>query len=338
MPTWRDLVKDNPLNWLLEPDEINTAVRYLTLRDLVGLTDESPELIEARSAMYSTGIIPQILAVQNPSGYWVKPGGGYNPKYTGTVWSLTLLAQMGANRSEPRIKTAAEYVLKNTLSSLGWFSYNGTPSGFIHCHSGYLGEAMINMGYDDDPRVLSAIEMQARLVTGEGIAEPGSENHLRFYHYTSGPNFKCGKLPCAWGAVKALKAISSVPEHQRTPIMRSAIERGKELFFNADLAVCKFSNVEKGKPSGNWFKFGFPNFYIGDLLEVLDVLSRLGHGQDPRLDSAWNLVLEKQGVSGLWPMEYSYNGKLWSDIEVKGEPSKWVTLRALRALKAAFPV
>ena len=337
MPTWRDLVKGDSLTWLLEPDDANPAVRYLALRDLVRLPQESPELIAARSEMYSTGTIPQMLAAQNPIGYWVKPGGGYYPKYTGTVWSLTLLAQMGADISGPRIRTAAEYVLKNTISPTSWFSYNRTPSGFIHCHAGYLGEAMCDLGFGDDARVTTAIEMQARLVTGEGIADMGSQDSVRFYHYAAGPNFICGKLPCAWGAVKALKAISSVPECQRTPAMRSAIERGKELFFNADLTVCKFSNLEKGKPSSNWFNFGFPNYYIGDMLEVLEVMSRIGEGQDPRLEKAWSLVLDKQNAKGRWPMEYSYNGKLWSDIEVKGEPSKWVTLRVLRALKTAFP-
>ncbi len=48
------------------------------------------------------------------------------------------------------------------------------------------------------------------------------------------------------------------------------------------------------------------------------------------------MLLEKQDSQGHWKMEYSYNGKTWSDVEQKGLPSKWVTLRALRALKARF--
>jgi hypothetical protein len=35
-------------------------------------------------------------------------------------------------------------------------------------------------------------------------------------------------------------------------------------------------------------------------------------------------------------MEHSFNGKMWIDIEEKGEPSKWITLRALRVLKTAY--
>ena len=336
MNKWQDLLKGDSLTWLLEEDKANPAVCYLALRDIVGLPEDSPELLKAKTEAMTTGTIERVLASQRPQGYWVKPGAGYSPKYTGTVWSLTLLAQMGADISEPGVKAAVEYILKNSMSPTGWFSYNGTPSGFIHCHAGYLGEAMINLGFNDDPRVMSAIDLQARLVTGEGIAPMGSEDPIRFYHYTSGPGFVCGKLPCAWGAVKTMKAIASVPDQRRTQTMRTAIERGKELFFNADLTVCKFSNLKNGKPSGNWFKFGFPLFYVGDVLEVLDVMARLGEGQNPRLEKAWNLVLDKQDAEGRWPMEYSYNGKLWSDIEAKGKPSKWVTLRVLRALKAAF--
>ena len=34
-------------------------------------------------------------------------------------------------------------------------------------------------------------------------------------------------------------------------------------------------------------------------------------------------------------MEYTYNGKMWADVEAPGQSSKWVTLRALRLLKRA---
>jgi hypothetical protein len=46
-----------------------------------------------------------------------------------------------------------------------------------------------------------------------------------------------------------------------------------------------------------------------------------------------DLVLSKQDEQGRWKMEYSYNGKTLVDIEEKGKPSKWVTLRVLRLLK-----
>ena len=44
-------------------------------------------------------------------------------------------------------------------------------------------------------------------------------------------------------------------------------------------------------------------------------------------------MLSRQDEQGRWKLEYSYHGKMWMDVEKKGKPSKWVTLRALRVLK-----
>jgi len=63
------------------------------------------------------------------------------------------------------------------------------------------------------------------------------------------------------------------------------------------------------------------------------VLSTLGYGGDKRLAAAYKLLIEKQDQQGRGLLEYTYNGKTWIDVEEKGKPSKWVTLRALGALK-----
>ena len=73
--------------------------------------------------------------------------------------------------------------------------------------------------------------------------------------------------------------------------------------------------------------------YVTDVLQNLEVLTALGMGSDPRLRPAIDLLLSKQDEQGRWTMEYTYNGKTWTDVEIKGQPSKWVTLRALRVLK-----
>ena len=47
-------------------------------------------------------------------------------------------------------------------------------------------------------------------------------------------------------------------------------------------------------------------------------------------------VLSKQDDQGCWKLEYGYKGKMWIDIEKKGKPSKWITLRALRVIKRVY--
>ena len=68
---------------------------------------------------------------------------------------------------------------------------------------------------------------------------------------------------------------------------------------------------------------------------MVEGLAALGYGADPRLANALALVLSKQDSRGRWALEYHYNGKTWVDAGAPKAPNPWVTLRALRVLKAA---
>ncbi len=160
------------LDWLLEPD--SPGVRYLALRDLVNLAENNSELVEAQARAHENGPIAGILANMQPEGYWVKPGAGYNPKYFSTVWSIILLAQLGARCSlDARIPRACGYLLDHALAEGGQFSSTGAPSGTVDCLQGNLCGALLDLGVED-PRLEAAFDWMARTVTGEGIA-PNSE-------------------------------------------------------------------------------------------------------------------------------------------------------------------
>jgi hypothetical protein len=72
------------------------------------------------------------------------------------------------------------------------------------------------------------------------------------------------------------------------------------------------------------------------VLENLEVLAELGHARDPRLASAVAWLSAKQDAHGRWINEYAYTGKTGMRIDRQGQPSKWVTLRACRFLRAAL--
>jgi hypothetical protein len=179
----------------------------------------------------------------------------------------------------------------------------------------------------------------ARTVTGEGLAPAGDRQaSLRYYAGKCGPGFNCGannKLPCAWGAVKVMLAFSIRPAGIQNALFKKAFEQGVDFLLGVDPAEAEYPTGFASKPSGNWWKFGFPVFYITDLLQNLEALIGCGLRGDPRLERALALVVEKQDADGRWPLEFSYAGKTWVDFGPKREPNKWVTLRALRVLKAA---
>jgi len=336
MTDWRNLLNADATDWLLGQD--NPSVRYFTLTQLLDRPLDDPEAVAARRAVMATGPVPAILAEQHPDGYWVKPGPGYNPKYRSTVWSAIYLAQLGADGEHPRVRAGAEYILSHTVASTGAFSATGTPSGAIHCLNGNLCAALLDLGWVGDERLDRALEWEARAVLGEGIAPADDEDApLRYYKSgTTGPGFACAannKLPCAWGAVKAMLAFAKLPASARTPLIQRAIRAGLDFLLSRDPAVADYPMGWNDKPSGSWRRFGFPIFYVTDTLQNLEVLTRFGLAGDPRLDAAVELVRTAQDEEGCWALRYHYTGKTWADVETKGQPSKWVTLRSLRVLK-----
>lgn len=333
--SWQTQLKGDSVSWLLEKDD--PGVRYLGLRDLKDLSGDDRELRVARKAAHQQGPIAAVLDGMNDEGYWAKAGPGYSPKYHGTVWSIILLAQLGAAATEDkRIARACTYLLDNNLTEGGQFSTSTAPSGTVDCLQGNMCWALRELGCDD-PRLMKAIDWMARTVTGEGIA-PLTDKHaeVRYYAYKCGPGFACGvngQLPCAWGAVKVMLAFGKVPVNQRTPLMKRAIKQGVDFLFSVDPATAAYPTRDGAKPNRSWWKFGFPVFYVTDILQNVEALVALGYGRDKRLAKALTLLRDKQDEHGRWPLEYEY--KTWVDFGSKRQPNKWVTLRALRVLKAA---
>jgi hypothetical protein len=299
-----------------------------------------------------------ILRNMEKEGYWAKPGPGYNPKYRSTVWSMIALAQLGASVEEDaRIAQACSYVLDHSLAEGGKFTSltSGDPSGTIDCLQGNLCWTLLELGCDD-PRLDGAFDWMARTVTGEGMAPAGdadaswrrgtdpppqpSADAGRHYHaYKSGPTFTCGvngNLPCAWGGVKVMMAFGRLPRQRRTPRINRAIRRGVKFLFSVDPSTAAYPTRLGDKPSRNWWKFGFPALYVTDLLQLAEALSALGYAHDRRLAKTLGVIRDKQDDRGRWPFEFDYtNGRMWQDLGKKGQPNKWVTLRALRVLRAA---
>lgn len=324
------------LSWLLDPS--SPGVRYLALRHLCDRPPDDPELLAARRQAHLHGPIAGILAEMHPAGYWVKPGPGYNPKYRATVWALILLAQLGARIEEdPRLETACAYFLAHGIAPGGQISTNGAPSGTIDCLQGNLCWALNELGCRD-PRLDLAFEWMARTVTGEGVApQDDRAAPLRYYAAKCGPNFACGannRQPCAWGAAKVMLAFACLPPERRTPLVQRAIERGIAFLFSVDPASAAYPSIT-AKPSSSWFKLGFPVFYVTDVLQIVEALALHGCGRDPRLANALEFIRSRQDAQGRWALEYDYADKTWLDAGPKKAPNPWVTLRALRALKAA---
>ena len=83
----------------------------------------------------------------------------------------------------------------------------------------------------------------------------------------------------------------------------------------------------------DWTKFSFPPRWHYDVLRGLDYLRSAGVTPDERCAEAIDLVEDKRGADGRWPLENTYPGRVHFEMEHgDGRPSRWNTLRAMRVL------
>jgi hypothetical protein len=305
--------QDKVLVWLLREDQ--PAVRYYTLSDLIDRPANHSDVKQAYSNIPKKGWAFDILRKQRPEGYWESKRSLYRPKYTATNWMAIVLSDLGMRKENPQIRKTANLLFKEWMQ-------NEEPNIFHDevCIVGNTARMLTRFGYEDDPRVRKLFD---RLV--EDQKEDGG------WHCFESSK---GTLDC-W---EALAAFAALPKSKQTRKIKNSIERGAEFYLERRL----FDDGEKYLP---WFRFHYPNHYYYDVLVGLDVITRLGYGDDKRLRPAIKILNKKRQDDGTWILgkvhpdlgtgaKYSLAKKaIPFALEESGKPSKWITLEALRVLK-----
>jgi len=335
MEPWKSRLSADPTEWLLEKN--NPSVRYFTLCDLCEKPRTDSELEEAKQDIMKTGVVPAILAKQKKEGYWDEPEHFYTAKYKGSVWQLMILAEFGADGNDNRIRKACEFIfsVSQDLES-GGFAHSssakkggGRHSEVIPCLTGNMVWSLIRLGYLEDPRLQNGITW----ITNYQRFDDGILEVPKGWPYDRLKAACLGKHTCHMGAVKTLKALAEIPEKKRSAAMKQTIEKGAEYLLLHH--VFKSSHNLNHVPKPGWLRFCFPLMYQADALEILGILTKLGY-KDTRMQEAIDIVVSKQENQGRWMLENTFNGRYQVNIEKKGEPSKWITLNALRTLKRFY--
>ncbi len=333
--SWRLALNSDLTDWLLEKD--NPSVRYFTMTDILEMPEDSPEVRQAKAEIMETGAVPRILSMQKDGSHWGKPQDFYErSKYKGTVWQLIILAELGADGNDERIRKAREFILQYSQDrESGGFSYLGSKEGGEHanvlpCLTGNMVWSLIRLGYLDDMRIQQGIDWIVRYQRFDDrvkVAPAGWPYDKRQ---------RCWRRhTCHMGVVKALKALADVPSDKRSSDMKETIEKGVEYLLKHHIHKRSHNLQRVSIPA--WLEFGFPLMYNTDALEVLGILTKLGC-RDERMQEALDLVISKQDEQGRWKLERTFNGRFLVNIEQKGKPSKWITLHALMALKRIYAV
>ena len=377
---------DSPISWLLDGGD--PSVRYFTLTELLGSSPDSPEAAAARCDIMTRGAVPRILAAQGGDGHWEGRDRFYTAKYRGTVWQLLILAELGADGSDERVRRGCEAALRDAQDRLsGGFATDrarkrarkrsgggssegdddggrgegggkgeggafgvegggasgeggGLHSRVIPCLTGNLVFSLIRLGLLDDPRLQAAVDWlttYARFDDGDGAA-PGTVAgpHGDGVAPTGWPydawQMCWGRHSCHMGVVKTLKGLAEIPPQRRSPAVQRTLDDGVEFMLRHHVHKRSHDPARDSRPG--WKRFGFPRMYQTDVLEILGILAKLGSAGDERAGAARALVAARADAQGRWKLQDTFNGRFVVDIETRGQPSRWVTLRALTALEA----
>lgn len=309
------------VDWLLDPAQ--PASRYLTLTRLLGKKESDPDVREARARVPSVGWGADLLRHRDPAGWWVRPRGWLEPRFTGTNWNLLALSDLGASRETPEIRTSCEFWMASAPLRGGGVGGFGKGKGH-HCYTANMARALLRMGYSEDPRVVKSLDWLVR------TAHPKGGWTCRFS--TDGP--ATSRSLDAW---EGLSAFAAYPRSKWTAAMQQCVERGVEFYLERELHL-------QGDRYEPWYRFHWPTHYYYDLLVGLDVLTSLGYTDDPRLRFALDLLRSKRRADGRWNLDAHQpdpdpESARWYDahpkqrptplaIESPGRPSKMVTLRA----------
>lgn len=333
MGDWRSALNEDPVDWLLEAE--NPSVRYFTLTELLDKPESDGEVAAAKAGIMSSAPIVKILSRQEPGGYWGKPDDFYmrGAKYKGTVWNLLILAQLGADGKDERIKRTCEFVLNNSYErGSGGFAVKksleaegGDRTQVVPCLTGNMAWSLVRFGYYDNGRVQRSIGWLSQYMR----SDDGDTQAPVRWPYLKHDN--CwGSHTCFMGVVKSLKVLTEIPKIHSKGIDYT-IDASVEFLLDHHIYRCSHDLSKVAMPK--WLEFGFPYMYNTDLLEILGIMAKLGV-KDERMQDAVDIVKSKQDEHGRWNLDSTFNDRMLASIEKKGQPSKWVTLNALKVMKA----
>ncbi|HET6301176.1 squalene cyclase [Microbacterium sp.] len=308
--------------WLLDSDP---ALRWQVERDLLGEPESVWQATRARLA--TEGMGARLLALQDEDGQWA--GGAFFPAdfdfegpeaapgagqpWTATTWSLNSLREWGLDASA--LEGTAEKIAANSR-----WEYDDLPywGGEVDC-------------------CINAFT----LANGTWLGADVSSLRQWFVDHQMDE----GGWNCEWveGSTRAsvystLSSIDGILWYEKatggTPELTAARKKAQEYLLERRI-LYKVTTGEPVRPGVELLAYPQRSKY--NVLHAVNYFRDAslydGVEPDPRLAEAVEVIRRQRQPDGTWLQGYRYPGRVWFEQDVPvGEPSKWVTFLALRAL------
>jgi len=298
--SWWESLESDTIPWLL--DEEHPSLLWRALVELVGRPSESPAVGRARGGANAAEPVAALLVPLRPDGNWELDGSPWRP-WGGSAWRIIAAAQWGADPSDPRLSAALEHMLENrdlhfrTRHPCAWARWL---------------QAAAELGWGSDPRLEECVarfeaEVESLDTRCWTCAEPATD--------------AADSGACVVTAVAATGMVAAAPALHRRPVADWAVG-----------SVLEALGRDSAGDSSPRYLAGHPNLARTDSIEALWALARAGVPYDRVMAPALLRVQEMQDEWARWRREVPAPEPAGGGRKA-GDVSRWVTLRALVALR-----
>lgn len=301
-----DLV-DGALSWLLSSE---VAVQFQTHRDLLGA--ERPDL---QRRIACEGDAGAILAA-HAEAKWGR--GFYEPKWTCPHYSLLELRDLAVARDNPICVREVDVALERYRGGDGGFNPADSVKESDVCMNGMFLAFGCYFGADD-----AGLESVVDFVLGQRMEDGGF--NCRFNR--SGA--RVSSVHSTTTVIDGLAEYLGTGYTYRAAAVREAIGAAAASLVGRHL----YQRRSSREPiRAEFTRLHHPPRWHFDVLRGLDVLRGAGVAYDERLEDAVGVLLRRRRADGRWSAAAHYPGQVHVAYPRAGQPSEWITLRALRVL------
>lgn len=307
------------INWLLEGEPY---IVYRTRRDLLGQSDDHPELITARKGMLSDRRIQDLIRILN--GWpWATVSNHKSANLPHHI--LNFICDIGLKLDDPGIKPVANRILTHISSEGVIQSFINIPKAFggsgedgwhwMLCDAPLVLRGLICLGLGDDPRIQKGVDHLTSLVRDNGWP-CAADSELGKFH---GPGRRDDA--CPYATLIMLKLLVEIPELHGSSLVKTG---WTSLLQNWDQRKEKHSYLFY--MGDDFCKLKAPLFWY-DILHVIEVLSHIPEcWMDVRFKEMVTIMAGKAKGDGKYTPESIWT--YWKDWEFgqKKIPSRWISL------------
>lgn len=318
----------DPVRWLME-EEADVSIRYGAARDLLDWPERKLEPLRRRIGEEGWGA--RYLEVRGENGHWGQ--GYYSPKWISTHYTLLELRNLELPRDNPAARDAVALSLRQfRLYPDQRVSHAGSGHSRTRRERGAVTSDVCINGmflhfacwFGAPP---AALEPVVDFLLGERMPDGGF--NCQSTRRTAHPVHS--SLHTTLSVLEGIETYRSCGYTYKLHELLDAAETSRAFI----LVHRFFRSDHTGEViSPHFMKLSCPWRWHYDILRALDYFRASGQPYDERMRDALEVLRDARRPDGTWHVGLRFPGEEHFRMEPARGPSRYLTLRALRVLRA----